>query len=320
MALPPVRPDMQKHIDIFYAGADEVVTDFARALEAQPVPTMLYHYTDGAGLSGMLESGKVWLTDIFSLNDPSELRHGVASVIRQLKEAADTGPQELKIFTKNLIAMLEGGIEEIAHFFVCCFSVAANDLGQWRAYADNGRGFALGFDGKMIEDAFTKTGAGPIEGRMTFPVTYADAPLDALHRQIVEALVPMVSLPHGKHMRNREIDAYMSELSVNASVPILRGALFFKHAAYVNEAEYRFLDLHRAGAVPDLKTRGKPGAPKRYREFDWRTVAPNALKSITIGPAADPAAARQFIDECRRAFHPAPDLEILESGIPYRAP
>ncbi len=41
------------------------------------VPTALYHYTDGQGLPGILQSGCIRLTDIFELNDPSELRHGV---------------------------------------------------------------------------------------------------------------------------------------------------------------------------------------------------------------------------------------------------
>ena len=49
--------------------------------------------------------------------------------------------------------MLRGGIEQVAHFFVCCFSKAEEDLGQWRAYADNGRGYSIGFDAHMLEQA-----------------------------------------------------------------------------------------------------------------------------------------------------------------------
>jgi hypothetical protein len=33
-------------------------------------PPIIYHYTNDAGLRGILESGKLWLTDIFDLNDP----------------------------------------------------------------------------------------------------------------------------------------------------------------------------------------------------------------------------------------------------------
>ena len=36
--------------------------------------------------------------------------------------------------------------EAASHFFICCFSGDSDDLGQWRAYDDNGQGFALAFD------------------------------------------------------------------------------------------------------------------------------------------------------------------------------
>jgi len=141
-----------------------------------------------------------------------------------------------------------------------------------------------------------------------------------MHRQIVAALIPLISLPRKKRLSNAEINKYMSELSVSASVPILRAALFFKHGAYANEAEYRFFELHQAGPVPNLKYRGKPYSLIRYLEFDWRSAALDALKTITVGPAADRAAATQLANDCRRAFHPNPDVEILYSDIPYRAP
>ena len=38
---------------------------------------------------------------------------------------------------------MSGHIEGIAHFFVCCFSQNGDELGQWRAYADDGRDLAF---------------------------------------------------------------------------------------------------------------------------------------------------------------------------------
>jgi hypothetical protein len=46
---------------------------------------MIYHYTNSAGLKGILESGNLWFSDIFGLNDPSELRHGLGCAIDILK-------------------------------------------------------------------------------------------------------------------------------------------------------------------------------------------------------------------------------------------
>jgi hypothetical protein len=61
----------------------------------------------------------------------------------------------------------------------------------------------------------------------------------------------------------------MGELLVSLSVPIFRASLFFKHEAYQNEREYRFIQLFSAdNAVPDFKFRHQPYRLVRYREFD----------------------------------------------------
>jgi hypothetical protein len=41
------------------------------------------------------------------------------------------------------------------------------------------RGYAIGFDGKMLETAFTRLDDGPILEHMTFPVSYDEAKLQS---------------------------------------------------------------------------------------------------------------------------------------------
>jgi hypothetical protein len=57
--------------------------------------------------------------------------------------------------------LIDGGIEDAAHYFLGCFSADSDDLGQWRAYADNGRGFGLGFDTGLLEGAYVKASGLP---------------------------------------------------------------------------------------------------------------------------------------------------------------
>jgi hypothetical protein len=52
----------------------------------------LYHYTNGQGLRGILESGRVWFTDYQHLNDPSELTHGI-EVAHDMIRSFDTGAE-----------------------------------------------------------------------------------------------------------------------------------------------------------------------------------------------------------------------------------
>jgi Protein of unknown function (DUF2971) len=66
-------------------------------------------------------------------------------------------------------------------FFTASFTAERDDLGQWRAYADNGRGFALGFAPKMFE---VVDGAGLEPNEMSFvgPVLYDRQAIFARHR------------------------------------------------------------------------------------------------------------------------------------------
>jgi hypothetical protein len=151
--LPLTRNAIDEILDAFSVDADEVVNIFAQEMDKTPPPATIYHYTDDRGLAGILESGRMRLTDIFGLNDPTELRHGLSTAISLLKAVRRDDRFEINQFSENVTAML-GEIEQVAHFYVCSFSKSGNGLGQWRAYADNGRGFALGFDAAPLEQAF----------------------------------------------------------------------------------------------------------------------------------------------------------------------
>ena len=55
---------------------------------ANCVRTPLFHYTDMAGLLGILRTETIWFTSIFHLNDPSELAYGIDIALGILEEQA----------------------------------------------------------------------------------------------------------------------------------------------------------------------------------------------------------------------------------------
>ena len=283
----------------FYRQADEIVNSFAQRLNENPLPSLIYHNTDDVGLQGILKSGTLWFTDIFNLNDPTELRHGLNPAVELLKQRAENGAPELEDFLTRFQEMVQSGVEEIAHFFVCCFSKDGNDLGQWRAYADNGRGYVIGFDGVLLEKVFTASATNN-SNYWTFPITYKDNELRQMHTEIIDKFIPLYLLPRERNFNNDDLRRYLTELSTSFAEPILRSALLFKHDAYENEQEYRFLQVHPAGPLDGVKNRIRLYSLIRYREFDWRTVAARSLKKIIIGPAADKSLADQFAKDCLR--------------------
>lgn len=310
--------DMQNALDNFEKSAQEIVTTFLKKVEAREPPEIIYHYTNDQGLRGILESGEIWLSDIFNLNDPSELSHGFSHAVNILNSKAENGPPESKQFAKNFAAFHRGGMRETAHYFVCSFSMDGDDLGQWRAYADNGRGYALGFDAKALENAFVYENGQPSLNNSTFHVTYEDTVLVGIHRRMIDSMFDLISLPRKIDTDIETINIYMNELSVYLSVHALRASLFFKHKAYEHEKEFRFLQLHQADMPPEIRQRYRSYELVRYREFDWKRLQAGALKQIIVGPAADCSKATKFATDCMNVFG-IQDVEIVCSTIPYRA-
>ena len=313
-----IPQDMKNALIEFDTTADGIVRSFIDTVESQEPPEIIYHYTNDVGLKGILESGQLWLSDIFSLNDPTELSHGFSYAVNRLNAKAHTGPPESHLFAKRFSAVVEGGVQGTAHYFVCSLSSDGDDLGQWRAYADNGHGYAIGFDARVLESLFTRRNGVPIANNSTFPVTYDDALLADIHRQMIDNMFDLISLPQGKDMDNQSINAYMTELSVSLLLHVLHTALFFKHEAYRNESEYRFLEIHKADEPPEVKRRSRSYDLVKYREFDWKRLQAGALKHIVVGPAADRTKAKRFATDCMVACHLG-SVEIGYSEIPYRA-
>ena len=218
---------------------------------------------------------------------------------------------DAKNFAQGLVEFSKRvGIRQSGNYFVCSFSESGDDLGQWRAYADNGRGYVLGFDASELEAAFTKEGQPGYA--QTSPLTYDDAQLEDIHRQIVEKLFQLISLPCTS-------TALLAEWYTFLTLKGLNAGLYFKHEAYRNEQEFRFLEAHPIDRpVPGVKIRYRPFSLVRHREFNWRQLASGALREIGIGPAADRQKAHQFAHDCLKSFHSG-TVKIGQSRIPYRA-
>jgi len=312
---------MKVELDSFSKDAQAIVDTFLKGLDETPAPPILYHYTSEAGLKGILDSGKLWLTDIFSLNDPSEMTYGFSRALPILNEFVANLHPAGKKFTDNITVFARSGLmRKVAHLFVCSFSSQGDDLGQWRAYADNAKGYVLAFDGKLLEDAFLHENNDSFRlNRSTFHIRYEDTKLREVHTEIVKRMAPLILLPEGRRdLQDGAINAYMQELTVLTLLYLLQVVLSFKHPSYIHEGEFRFLESHRMDQPPEAKIRIRLGTEVRYREFDWRSTAPEALLEICIGPAGDVEKANLFVKDI---LNPTPGLNprITRSEIPYRA-
>ena len=248
--------EMQEDVVKFINIVDEQWKSYWTPIEKATPPSRIYHYTSDQGLKGILASGSIWMTDIFSLNDPSELRNGFEFGINELRSKPCS--PEMGAFGEIFVSMLSGDIETSAYYFVGCFSCNGDELSQWRAYADHGRGYVLGFDTIELEQAFGVNfpdGAG----HHTFPINYNDNKLREMHGNLIGEITPFIDKLESVKKLDENQTQYLKELAVQLAVAFIRSSLHFKHHAYINEAEYRFLQIHSADfAVNGLKIRTRP--------------------------------------------------------------
>lgn len=111
---------------------------------------IIWHYTDGPGFLGILQSGSIYATQVSSLNDRNETKYATdlfkKSLTQLLEEKKDD--EVARTFFNKVLEYVKDDPDAPAHgaskFFVTCFSAEEDDLSQWDRYGKE-NGYAIGF-------------------------------------------------------------------------------------------------------------------------------------------------------------------------------
>jgi hypothetical protein len=142
-------PVLPEDIDRYRTFVDDQIKAL-KSLEVEP-EKILWHYTSGAGLLGIIETGTLFATQVSCLNDSTEVRYGSqlfcdALVAVRQKHSGDAVINE---FLERITATFVEDPSKPSHapnmYFVTCFTDQGDDLSQWRAYCGDENGYAIGF-------------------------------------------------------------------------------------------------------------------------------------------------------------------------------
>jgi len=111
----------------------------------------LYHYCSNAAFVSIVESRTIWLSLLTLSNDTLEGRH-VRSVVDALLQGSEYRMQIL-----DAIEAVSEGFTAVGF----CLSKKGNLLSQWRGYADDARGVAIGFNENVLENICNNESAVP---------------------------------------------------------------------------------------------------------------------------------------------------------------
>lgn len=224
-----------------------------------------FHYCNSATLLAIGERGCLRFSDANMMNDGSEGRYGYGlfeSAANQLLDEISTYPA-LEGLSSEFFDKVDEWLSPkqfYSHPVIACFSKNPDVLSQWRAYADNGAGWAIGFSGEAL---------------IAMPVTMLEVVYDQ-DRQVEEVrnhLAAMFLLSRDKEDQ--------SELSSNAR--LLASYLHaYKDPSFREEEEVRLLHELRVDIKETGWTLSDEGGTSNGKEISGEPVCYRAAGSNII--------------------------------------
>ncbi len=112
---------------------------------------IMWHYTDGAGLLGILQTSTLYATQVSALNDSKETEYATDLFQKATRDAIEErvdDPQAVA-FLSAILGFTKQEPDNptlgISKFFVTCFSAEPDDINQWSKYAKGTGKYAIGF-------------------------------------------------------------------------------------------------------------------------------------------------------------------------------
>jgi hypothetical protein len=115
-------------------------------IESAPV---VWHYTNMAALFGIIENSSIWLSDHRRLNDKNEIVYAKELIEKAYYRNMGLGGVLLRPSDEHMRKMHESESFD-KPVYICSFSVHKNLLSQWKGYANNLGGIAIGFDTRNL--------------------------------------------------------------------------------------------------------------------------------------------------------------------------
>jgi hypothetical protein len=241
-----------------------------------------YHYCSLDAFLKIISTREIWLTNIFCTNDSAEYRWlhmravRVLSNWRQRNETTPEADEVLNSWKRKV------SIEEDADLYCCCLSDDGDLLGQWRAYADDGRGVALGLGRDFLNAIHTQH-----VGLRCEHVIYDPESQDGIVERIIESLIS----PDGSQGNNLP-DENMDDLpALVGKVKVGYHAAACKHPSFREEREVRIIydsslpPKCESAKLSERRFRSRCGKIIPYYALDLPTDRNRfAISEVVFGP------------------------------------
>ncbi|VVA49372.1 hypothetical protein SERVES_03128 [Serratia ficaria] len=288
--------------------------------------SLIYHYCSPYTFLQILERKRIWLSSTSNMNDSAECEWFIDAVKDVLDQnvtlLGSDWCQTASIYIKN----------NFQPKYVACFSKDGDSLSQWRAYADNGEGLAIGFERDELN--FDKKSLTPTvsesEKIEIDDIKYIEK--EDIRKFILEKMMEIREHYKGNdvidpRLKNELRGVYPEICSVSAIMfvrVIINLAASVKNPAFSEEKEVRivhspFIEYLNNGqkvktinAIGEIKHRISNGYLTSHFEYGFDSTV---VKEIVMGPR------NKFLDMDLKIFltlNGMPSAMIKRSAATYR--
>ena len=264
--------------------------------------SQLYHYTTLDGMRGILNNRALWCGHVSAFNDPLEIQYGrdiAADVLNDTMKQEEC--EDVRAFLRKLSVEVQAFGKNLFHAFVACFCESGELLSQWRAYADHGGGYCLGFHFSSTT-LIASNSENLDEGKPPFlrKVIYNEQEQRELVQKYVKSVVAGTKRAFSARIPDKSYQAAV--MALQAANVVLDMLISFKHPAFKEEKEWRLIRVTVESHQPEnLRFRETEGGLVPYRPthiFDVREIEKPQfpLSSIIFGPSLEPVRTHSAIE------------------------
>ena len=240
---------------------------------------ILYHYCGLDAFLSIIKNSTLWLSGIRKSNDYLECVYCRDKINEKIRGFLEDDKEALEAWDFGYNINSDLSMDMIS--YVACFSENKDQLSQWRGYADNGAGIAVGFS------------------RESFADLKEAAPSHISFRKVIydekeqEKFIERIARESIKAMETKPVAQVAAELNQNYRLqfPVL------KNASFEEEAEWRIIfndsfskrkrHVGKNILFSGIRYTVREKRLVSYIEMDFSKLKYNAIKEIWIGPKAE---------------------------------